>query len=110
LKSLAWRIAILEAGKREEEAAQRRRSLVHERRVQRAIADTYTWATQYTKTYNEHWVEEGRPSPYEPFPSAEEYPHLPILFELLQTDERIHFIVKSRDLMISWACVAYFTF
>ena len=110
MKSLEPRIALLEAKKREKEAAERRRSLVRETRVQRATADTYTWASQYTRTYNEHWVEEGRPSPYEPFPSAEEYPHLPILFEFLEADERIHFIEKSRDLMISWACVAYFTF
>lgn len=36
--------------------------------VREATSDTYRWCTEHTKTYNEHWQEEGRPSPYEPFP------------------------------------------
>src|SRR5579864_2454582 len=36
-----------------------------------ATRDTFTWVTQYAKTYNEHWIEEGRPDPYEHFPSYE---------------------------------------
>jgi len=31
--------------------------------VNAATADTFTWVTQHTQTHNEHWVEEGRPSP-----------------------------------------------
>ena len=53
--------------------------------VRDAVRDTYTWVTEYTKTFNEHWVEEGRPSPYEPFPR---YDYLAILFEIL--DARAH--------------------
>jgi hypothetical protein len=74
--------------------------------VQDAVRDTYTWVTEHTKTFNEHWLEEGRPSPYEPFPRHE---YLATLFEILDA-QRIVWIEKSRDLMISWACVAYLTF
>lgn len=75
-------------------------------RLTAAVSDPYCWATQYTETYNEHWVEEGRPSPYEPFPQR--LPYLNPLFGVLE-QERIVWIVKSRDMMISWACVAYLT-
>jgi hypothetical protein len=74
--------------------------------VQAATRDAYTWATGYTKTKNEHWVEEGRPTPYEPFPRL---PHFPPLFQAFES-ERIVWIEKSRDMMVSWACVAYLTF
>ena len=76
--------------------------------MREATSDVYRWVTQYTETYNPHWMEEGRPSPYETFPPYEEYPHLYDLFQALPL-ERIHFIEKSRDMMISWACVAYLT-
>lgn len=72
-------------------------------RVSDAMRDPYTWVTQHTETYNEHWAEEGRPSPYEPFPQL---PYFPPLLEVLQA-ERIVWIEKSRDMMVSWACVAY---
>jgi len=77
-------------------------------RIQEAIGDPYIWATQHTKTYNPHWVEEGRLCPYEPFPSVLTHPHLCVLFRLLDR-ERILWIEKSRDMMISWGCVAYLT-
>lgn len=75
-------------------------------RVMAAVSDPYHWATEHTETYNEHWAEEGRPSPYEPFPQR--LPYLKPLFEVFEL-ERIVWIVKSRDMMISWACVAYLT-
>jgi len=71
-----------------------------------ATRDPYTWATRYTETYNQHWVEEHRPSPYERFPSLASYPHLYDLFELLAA-ERINWFEKSRDMMVTWGCVAY---
>lgn len=74
-------------------------------RALEATRDPYLWATQYTQTYNEHWVEEGRPSPYEPFPS---WPYIADVFELLDA-ERIFWWIKSRDMMLSWCCVAYLT-
>ena len=49
-------------------------------------------------------MEEGRPSAYEPFPDE---PYLAALFDILESDEKIIWIEKSRDLMVSWACVAY---
>jgi hypothetical protein len=73
--------------------------------LQAATRNPYIWATGYTKTKNEHWVEEGRPSPYEPFPRL---PYFPPLFQAFES-ERIVWIEKSRDMMISWACVAYLT-
>jgi hypothetical protein len=74
-------------------------------RVQQATRDTYTWVTEHTETYNEHWVEEGRPSPYEKLPKL---PYLLAVFELLES-ERIVWFEKSRDLLLSWSCVAFFT-
>ena len=101
---LKKRIEEVEAG-----LAKRKRLSNNDPRVREATSDTYRWVTAHTKTYNEHWVEEGRPSPYEPFPDANRYPHLEDLFDLLEA-ERINWIEKSRDMMISWGCVAFLTF
>lgn len=70
-----------------------------------AMSDPYLWATSHTKTFNEQWREEGRPSPYEPFP---DWPYLKPLFRLLQ-HERIIWLEKSRDLLLTWSCMAYLT-
>jgi hypothetical protein len=67
-------------------------------RLENAISHPYCWATEYTQTYNEHWQEEGRPSPYEAFPQR--LPYLEPLFQVFEL-ERIIWIVKSRDMMIS---------
>src|SRR5713101_2453234 len=74
-------------------------------RVIEATRDTFTWVTKYAKTYNEHWIEEGRPDPYEHFPP---YPYFQDVFDLIDA-ERVIWFEKSRDLMLSWACVAYLT-
>ena len=74
-------------------------------RVIEATRDTFTWVTKYAKTYNEHWIEEGRPDPYEHFPP---YEYIRDTFELIDA-ERVHWFEKSRDMMLSWACVAYLT-
>jgi hypothetical protein len=72
-----------------------------------ATADTFTWATCYAKTFNEHWKEEGRRDPHEHFPKIEYLRHV---FELLEAEgERVHWFEKSRDMMLSWSLVAYFT-
>jgi hypothetical protein len=73
-------------------------------RLMAAMLDPYRWATEFTQTYNEHWKEEERPSPYEPFPLR--LPYLEPLFEIFEL-QRIVWIVKSRDMMVSWACMAY---
>lgn len=75
------------------------------RRAEGATGDPYVWATEYTETYNEHWVEEKRTSPYEKFPRFDYFRDVFDAFELRQ----ITWIEKSRDLMVSWACVAYLT-
>ena len=74
-------------------------------RVREATSDPFVWATEYTETYNEHWTEEGRPLPYEPFPA---HPYIAELFALMEFN-RILWIEKSRDMMISWVCMAYLT-
>jgi hypothetical protein len=70
-----------------------------------ATSDAFTWMTEHTKTRNEHWKEEGRPEPYEHLPR---YDYLRDLFDAIEL-EHITWIEKSRHLMISWACVGYFT-
>jgi hypothetical protein len=89
----------------EQEVRARKQRVASDVRVREATSDTYAWATRHTQTYNEHWVEEKRPSPYEPFPPL---PHFQPMFEILDL-EPIVWIEKSRDLMVSWACVAYLT-
>ena len=74
-------------------------------RIVEATRNPFTWVTRYAKTYNEHWVEEGRSEPHEHFPP---YAYFQDLFDLLDL-QRVNWIEKSRDMMISWACVAYLT-
>jgi len=83
-----------------EEAAARNK------RVREATADEWTWLRNHTETYNPHWIEEGRPSPYEPFPDK---PYFPVLFEYLHLPGRVKPIKKSRDMMVTWAIMGYFT-
>ena len=73
--------------------------------VEEAVRNTYTWVTEHTETFNEHWQVEGRPSAYEHFPKYEYFANLFDIFDA----ERLVWIEKSRDLMVSWACVAYLT-
>src|ERR1700676_307411 len=100
-KAVERRIEQLEA-----KQAQQKQLSNNAARVREATSNTYVWATCYTKTYNEHWQEEGRPSPYEPFPGPDVYPHIPYVFAILD-QQRISLFEKSRDMMLSWACVAY---
>jgi hypothetical protein len=73
--------------------------------VKLATYNAATWTRNHTKTYNEHWQEEGRPGPEEPFPQKN---YLLWAFALMEL-RRIVFWEKSRDMMLSWACVAYLT-
>ena len=70
----------------EAELAKRKRLSNNEALVREATSDPYVWATCYTKTYNEHWQEEGRPSSYEPFPGPDVYPHLPFVFAAIDAE------------------------
>ena len=75
--------------------------------VRAATKDTFTWATQFTKTYNQTWKEQNRPGPWEPFPN---WPFFPVVFEYLESDEsRVKIFEKSRTMMVTWAITAYLT-
>jgi hypothetical protein len=39
--------------------------------VATATRNAFEWVTKWTKTYNEHWQEEGRPGPNEHFPDKD---------------------------------------
>src|SRR5690348_16376877 len=69
-------------------------------------SDTFTWVTQGAKTWNDHWIEERQPNPYEHFPT---HAYLQDIFDVLESDERVVWFEKSRDMMLSWATVAYLT-
>ena len=100
------------ARKRREREQERRQAQPNERDqalIEQATRDPYTWVTEHTKTYNQHWFEEKRPSPYEPFPCRKNRPDLEAIFALLASEERILWLEKSRDMMESWCCVAYLT-
>lgn len=71
--------------------------------VEQATHTTFTWVTEHTRTYNEHWMEEGRPRPDEPFPKKK---YLAFVFACMKA-RRIWWWEKSRDMMLSWCCVAY---
>jgi len=75
--------------------------------VRAATNDTLTWATGYTKTFNQHWKEQNRPTPWEPFP---DWPFFPVVFEYLEDDaNRVKIFEKSRTMMVTWAITAYLT-
>ncbi len=101
----------LELERREEERAralQQESSTSHlaqQKRIRDATRNTAHWMRAHTKTFNPHWKEEGRPQPNEPFP---DWYFFEPLVELIEREE-ICAIEKSRDLMATWAIVAYFT-
>jgi hypothetical protein len=74
--------------------------------VKLKMASPYVWTRFYTKTYNEHWMKEGRPRPEEPFPDKAYIRHV---FDVMDLDDVIWW-EKSRDMMLSWCCVAYLTY
>jgi hypothetical protein len=73
--------------------------------VSDAMKHPYHWLRNFTETYNQHWKEEGRKTPYERFP---DWPYFPPLFDLF-IEEPIVLLEKSRTVMASWAVVGYFT-
>lgn len=70
-----------------------------------AIADPLLWLRHHTRTHDSHWREAGAVNPYRPFPDK---PYFKRLLELIHR-EPVLFIEKSRDMMISWLCVGFFT-
>lgn len=57
---------------------------------------------RHTLTYDEHWKAKGS-APYARFPDL---PYMATLFALMR-EERCLFLPKSREMMVSWAVVAY---
>lgn len=77
------------------------------KRVREATSSTLLWLTTYTKTFNPHWKEQGRESPYMPFP---DWPFFPTLFEYLEMDDgEPKLFEKSRTMMVTWGIMGYFT-
>ena len=74
--------------------------------VREATASTLTWVHGYTETFNPHWQDEGLSSPYLPFP---DWPYFAPLFEYLDSTGKVAPVEKSRDMMVSWGIVAWFT-
>ncbi len=73
--------------------------------VARKVRDPLTWLQHYTHTKDPHWREAGAKSPYRRFPDK---PYFRPIIEALQR-EPILFCAKSRDLMLSWLFVGFFT-
>jgi hypothetical protein len=74
-------------------------------KLERAICDPLVWLQHHTRTRDSHWREAGAVGPYRPFPDK---PYFRPLVELFEA-ESVVFIEKSRDLMLSWLGVGYFT-
>lgn len=80
---------------------------IEAQKVRYATSSTHRWLTQFTKTFNPHWKEQGKPSAWEPFP---DWPFFEPLLEYVESsDEKVKRIEKSRTMMVSWALVGYFT-
>jgi hypothetical protein len=71
----------------------------------RKVRDALFWLQHHTQTKDPHWREAGAKSPYRPFPDK---PYFRPIIEALQR-EPILFCAKSRDLMLSWLFVGFFT-
>jgi hypothetical protein len=61
-RSHKLRLERLEKARRQKSDAKRKRSSPDDPWVKQAVGDTFLWVTQHTRTYDEHWHEEGRPS------------------------------------------------
>jgi len=59
----------------------------------------------HTRTRDSHWREAGAARPYIGFPDKPYFRPLIRSFE----SEPVVFVKKSRDLMLSWLCVGFFT-
>jgi transposase-like protein len=74
-------------------------------RVQEMIADPLIWMQKHTETKDSHWRERGAKTPYRPFPDK---PYFRPAIEDWQR-EPVVFIEKSRNMMLSWLAVGFFT-
>jgi hypothetical protein len=83
----------------------RQANQANDEQVKQMVADPLIWMQNYTQTKDSHWREAKASSPYRPFPLK---PYFRPIVEAFQ-EERVLFIEKSRDMMISWLCVGLFT-
>src|SRR5260370_42630291 len=74
-------------------------------RVKSKVRDPLDWLQHHTETKDPHWREAGAASPYRSFPDK---PYFRPVIEALRR-EQILFCAKSRDLMLSWLLVGFFT-
>src|SRR5262249_28018956 len=67
--------------------------------------DPLIWMQKHTQTKDSHWREHGARSPYRPFPDK------PYFRRAVQGWQRepVVFIEKSRNMMLSWLAVGFFT-
>jgi hypothetical protein len=70
-----------------------------------SVTDPLTWLQSHTRTRDSHWREAGATSPFRGFPDKPYFRPLINNFE----SEPVVFVEKSRDLMLSWLCVGFFT-
>ncbi len=70
-----------------------------------AVFDPLVWLQQYTCTKDSYWKEAGAGTPYRPFPDK---PYFRFVLDEIHRN-KVLLIEKSRDMMLSWLCVGYFT-
>ncbi|HWZ43758.1 MAG TPA: hypothetical protein VNW97_09785 [Candidatus Saccharimonadales bacterium] len=92
--------ARLQALFRKQQAAQ-----AGQHHVKEMVRDPLAWMQGHTHTRDSHWREAGAASPYRPFPDK---PYFRPVIQAIQ-QEPVVFIEKSRDMMLSWLCVGFFT-
>jgi len=85
-----------------EERAAAREELEKRRIERRCRENPLYWLQNHTKTRDDHWREKET----ELFARFPDWPFFPRLFEVMQTERRL-FIPKSREMMLSWAVMAY---
>lgn len=73
--------------------------------VSEMVADPLVWMQKYTETKDSHWQARHAKTPYRPFPAK---PYFRPLIEDWQREPLV-FIEKSRNMMLSWLAVGFFT-
>lgn len=104
---------MLDAQSKQDRLLAMERELYQRQIVEEIERSPLYWLRHHTKTFDEHWKSAGFDSPNNPFPSHHYFDEV---FRFLDRDPRIcgfhskvRNIIKSRDLMITWACVGFLT-
>jgi hypothetical protein len=106
-QQLMKRVAKLEAQARLRAQLDRAKkpSVANSERIPQKVSDPLIWLQRHTKTKDPHWREIGAKGPYRAFPDK---PYFRPIVNAIDR-ESVVFLAKSRDLMVSWLCVGYFT-